>query len=1346
MPDPVSRRGVDVTEAAFTAPFSTPIFPYGIGGLDLNSAIDKIAPGNYARLTNAYSTPFEPRALTARPGQQPLATAGTMIHSIVRMDDPQTNSFTRVWGVDTNLFLGASGALTQIDSGYSGEPLCLLPHRPTLSGDPWTFIADAQRMRKVREDGLTLEIGLAAPTFPAAAALGDEQQTLIASFLSGSDTAGTLWTGNRGFDYSAPPNQTDPPMADAGLGGSTFTPQPGATILSAGNGYFSFWGVAKTLNLNRVGGLPASDDDIMHLLIQFGNPALVAECRLYAVCSATFSPSVLPGTSGAANQDFYVKSFRPSDFSAFVGAGASQIDTAEVARTRQIRQQALTDLSVTKGFAQVRDPKARLALLGKLETIIRRSDAFLAQYDPERNQSAEAGGANSPFEFGVIGSPLRRGDWKRYGNTTGRDWGTVTGLIVYLQSTPTADSAAAGSNLLIFVTLHDWYLTGGSGPDTIQPDSQSYDYRFTHYDPRTGAESNPSPLMETTNFMDSLRREIVVTPQAYGDGAIRQRVYRRGGALTDNWYFEGVTDSDGGVFSDRLNDEELSAAGTVEIDHYQPVPTVNDAGETVLAQPVPMLFGPYNGQLFALGDPYRPGHVYASLPGEPDHWPPDLVHEVCAPSEELLAGFLYGGQPYVFSRERLYVIYPNIAGVAGMSSAPTECRIGLAGRWAYCVGAGAIWAVSAIGGGVFKSGGGAPEDVSGPIKPLFRGQRVNGYAPIDLSVETMIRLEVWHEELYFTYQDTDGNARTLVLQILTGLWRAYTWGRPLATIYADGGDGTQLLLGGQSTGAAYTHEGMDDDGDDIQVDVRTGAQDFGRPREDKLFGDQILDVDSDGAVIHLQNYLNNETVVNASQPLTAPAGRNRAIFDSFGPSPQKARNLSTHLSWLTGIARPILYFLGTSITVQPDLTINRVTTWDDLGHPDEKYVIGVTFDCDTGGVARTIIIERDYQGVISEVATLSVTANGRHKVAFSWAGVQANQIRIRPNDDCLAWILYRADWIWFPEPPRIAGWDIHFEADGDKYYTGLDLYCDTGGAQKTIVVTVDNQTLSDPATGLPYWTIQTIGRQWIHLTLPTGRGHVFHFASTDANLGILYTHKWYTDPEPSEQANWNQNFSILGTRADKWLKAVIFECDTFGVDKTVRIEVDGTLAATLTVNTQGRKVVQLALPEQKLGRVWRMIPSDSNPSRLYSAQPIFDEEPFQLTRWETQETNHAVPGFQSLIEAQVTLKSTTPVTLTVITHVNQLGTTVTDTYEIPSTGGVKQMRFVPFKARKGCLFKYLFTSDLGVHLYQEESHVIIQPFDGGSPVIRHPWGNSDLTVPTRSMTGAVGAAEAPGGG
>jgi hypothetical protein len=1692
MPEQQSQRGGAVASAGVeAAPFETQLIRCGQGGLNLKDSLDALE--GWSRLTNLdHENNGE---MQGRAGQTSFATGGSVHHSVRKLRDPQAGSTTRVWGIDTDLYIGASGVLSLIDSGYSGDPLTLVPHRPPLSGDPWMFVADRTRLRKVRADGLDLPIGLPAPGAAVTTALGTELQRSICAFDSSDGSQAASWVPTAGKDKNGhPPGLGTATDVGGPLGGSAVdfrTNVTGSTIDSA---YDSWWGLAasRTLVTLDPGGVAASDDDYFHLWMKTSHPQLIQEVRIYFVVSAVFDPAVLPGTAvaaGGANADAYVKGFRQHDFAQFIQAAQTQIAAAETARVNALRDRDLRDRRIVDTRASWADVRAAI--------------------DPERSASIQIGsGAHQWFELGTVGLAVRRGDFQRIGHTGGRDWSTVTGIIVYVKTDITDTERD------VAFTMDDSYLTGGRGPDTGEPGNQQYDYRCTHYDPRTGAEGNGSPEQVTASRIDSLRRRVVVTPAAgFGDGAVRQRFYRRGGTLFTNWFFLGANSSDGGAFNDDLADDAISAAGSLPIDHFQPVPTVNDAGTTVLAQPLPALWGPIEGMLMGCGDPYRPGHVYFCLPGAPDHWSSSGNVEVCPPSEELMHGGLLGHQAFVFSRAGLYMLYPNLSGTVGaVSAAPTLCKRGLFSRWGFVVGPGGVYFVSEDG--IFLSAGGPEEWISRDIDPLFRGEIKNGYQPVNKAAPNSIRLTIWENKLYFQYQASNGSRHTFVYSTLHKFWRHYAFGRAPSGL--QGQDEDDLLIGAASGGATYTHTGTSDDGVAIAAQARTGAFTGGR-REEKLFGDLIVDAIRRGVSLSVTNYLNEETVANAVQTITEGTGRQRYLLDGFGASPQKAHSISTDLAWSTLGISPVVYQLGYAITLQPEITANRVTHWDDLGHPDEKWVTGITFDVDTGNVARTILIERDFAGVRSTVDTLTVTTNGRHKVAFSWLAVPAHMVRVRPNDDCRFWMLYRADWIWQPEPPRTSKWDLHFENAWDQYYTGLDLYCDTGGLQKDLRVTVDEQVLTNPGTGLTTFPVTATGRRVVHLTFTPGRGHVFRcfaidanegllyqhrwqvqdepseqanwnqnftvegtqkdkwlhgvllecdtfnivknvrveldgvlvttlsvqangrsslhfsfprvrgrvlrllpadgnpgrlyshawlldeqpeavaqwesleenlgdsyytgldvecdtlglaktlevfvdgtslgtfsvttttrrlahlsfgpgrghvyrFRSTDANPGHLYTHKWLAEPEPgeqtnwqqnftveqqlrdkwlkgiliecdtfgleksvrvevdgalhttlsitatgrqslqfswprirarvlrflptdanpgrlysrewlfdaepeqiarwdsneqllgdsyytgldlevdtsgavksvevyidqaligtysvsatgrrivhltfgpgwghvyrfraidanlgylyshhwqteaepSEQANWNQNFSIYGTRADKWLKAIIFECDTFGQNKQVQVEVDGTQAETLTVNANGRRVVQLALATQRLGRVWRMLPADGNPGRLYTAQPIFDEEPFQLTRWETQETNHGLPGWFAPLYGHLTLKSTAVVTLTLALQINQRGTTVTETYEIPSTGGVKVRHFQSFKTErggKGVLIKYTLTSPAAFYLYREETVIQIQPWGAAEPIGVQPFGNSGED-PTRGMVHTVLAAQRSGG-
>ena len=141
---------------------------------------------------------------------------------------------------------------------------------------------------------------------------------------------------------------------------------------------------------------------------------------------------------------------------------------------------------------------------------------------------------------------------------------------------------------------------------------------------------------------------------------------------------------------------------------------------------------------------------------------------------------------------------------------------------------------------------------------------------------------------------------------------------------------------------------------------------------------------------------------------------------------------------------------------------------------------------------------------------------------------------------------------------------------------------------------------------------------------------------------------------------------------------------------------------------------------------------------------VFDEEPLKLNRWETQETNHGVPGWFQILWGHVTHKSTEDITLTVTFQVNQeIGTTVTKTYVIPHSSGVKKRSFVSFEAVKGVLVKYLLTCPSAFWLYREETIINLQPWGGATTAVQ-PFGDDDLD-PTRPMKSAALAAVAPGG-
>src|ERR1019366_1240222 len=235
----------------------------------------------------------------------------------------------------------------------------------------------------------------------------------------------------------------------------------------------------------------------------------------------------------------------------------------------------------------------------------------------------------------------------------------------------------------------------------------------------------------------------------------------------------------------------------------------------------------------------------------------------------------------------------NLAGGDGITTSPTACKPGLAARWGFCDGAGGIFYVSRDG--IRVTQGGVSEILDDALWPLFHGQSVNGYAPIDFSVEAAIRLSIHDTDLWFLFQDTNGVRQSFIYSLAYRYWRTYAFAQAVVVAYSDEdtnentGTGALRLLFGSTNATAYQHSGYTDAGTAIPYSCRTGAWDFGRPRDEKLAGDLIVDADLQGATITVQTLLNVETVTNNAQTATGTAGRKRYTFDPFGTIPQHVR-------------------------------------------------------------------------------------------------------------------------------------------------------------------------------------------------------------------------------------------------------------------------------------------------------------------------------------------------------------------------------------------------------------------------------------------------------------------------
>jgi hypothetical protein len=112
-----------------------------------------------------------------------FALASASVNSARRLNDTTPagppSGFIIVSSAGSDLY--AQGA--QVVTGLSGKRTSLVPFRPNASVQPWMYVADDNKMLKVRSDGTTFKMGIKEPQVPASAVLSDfPQDALINPF------------------------------------------------------------------------------------------------------------------------------------------------------------------------------------------------------------------------------------------------------------------------------------------------------------------------------------------------------------------------------------------------------------------------------------------------------------------------------------------------------------------------------------------------------------------------------------------------------------------------------------------------------------------------------------------------------------------------------------------------------------------------------------------------------------------------------------------------------------------------------------------------------------------------------------------------------------------------------------------------------------------------------------------------------------------------------------------------------------------------------------------------------------------------------------------------------------
>lgn len=723
---------------------------------------------------------------------------------------------------------------------------------------------------------------------------------------------------------------------------------------STGNGYLAFNQGASGFNLSNISNHPLGPDDYMHLGLMIDKPDNITEIKLILDVDTNTTGSYA-ATDG--NQNAYYKSFRPNDLANVINQGATSDSARSAAITLQQQDAILTGLATNQNpaspFGAGQDstpadvPSVGLSVPPLPTNISSSSQLALgeSQYTEFRWKLAElvrigsaqainlsnvraiqiritftadciinfsnlwVGGGYGPdtvtnltpiiyryrYRSSATGAHSRPGPAMRSGLITARQQVVLTGVA---STDPQVDKIdwerLGGSNL-------EWHYLGTS------PNSSP-----TFTDEQLSAAILVNPPLSVDSFqpfpLSDVQRTLTVT--VAGTAVLRtggdtvNAAWARGTAVIINGQYTTLYATPVGSLMQVADSVGSGTSLTMEI----PEPILD-------GQPLPYIWGPFEDRVFACGNVLDVGSVYYTEFADPDSAPDTNRVEVCSPSEVLVHGCVYDGRSYVFSDSRMFALIPSFNAASKYNVVPVPNAKGLWAPYALTVGP-KIWYLA--NDGIYESSGGNIEKISMDLDPIFPngdrvGYAVNGLYPVKMGAAgggseiTYLRLTYHNGELFFDYRDCHDDVHTLCYDIASKAWYLYDYFvgastttkvifHTTETSFEDNDAQTKLVIG-TDIGKLYKCDGNGSGVESIPCTIRTPALDVGDSRAKKIYGDIVMDMNTDGVSVTCTPYINNyntaltgKTYINLIRTITDPIDLSAGVG-------QFARNLGLEITW-----------------------------------------------------------------------------------------------------------------------------------------------------------------------------------------------------------------------------------------------------------------------------------------------------------------------------------------------------------------------------------------------------------------------------------------------------------------
>ena len=590
-------------------PDRTP-FKLTLRGINLVDLVDQLPPGDYPYCNNIRSLSQD--GVESRPGQDPVFPAAMpdlAVHSIRSLTDITSPAplYELLIGAGTNLYgqLGAAQPVL-IDSGYSGNPLSLVPYRPDQSPDPRMYVANDLRMSRINTTtGVRDNVGIAPPNVPPSAEVTSNLHAVISSDVAASWSA----TGIAGSITSQTRVSTNIAqiLYDTGTTGfATISPastdnhwlQPGARLVLAGGPDTSTVlevhpAISSTTIDNIVYDSGATGDCTMVLVgLSKGiarNSLIVIAGEVIRVLSVTPSPDgsyslrcSTVGSYAAGNAVTGLVSFRMvTSVNYAIGTTLTALAVQFILTTGAtfvggIKMPRVVDLSsIRPGIPLQLDDYIHISINANTPSNITSGRLLLDvdstlndftkeyyQYEFTSTAFTDAGSSQWVELF------VRVSDFTKIGSDYTRTFANVQEIGVEL--TVTGNTT---------VQIAAWWAGGGYGPDVIPGSPVGLIYRYRYRDSRTGAKSVPGAATRYELFPQRQQVTVLVYPSTdtQVDSIDIERLdplLQAPAPATASFTYVGTVPNALTLFNDNLSATAISSNPSLETNVFQPFPVL----------------------------------------------------------------------------------------------------------------------------------------------------------------------------------------------------------------------------------------------------------------------------------------------------------------------------------------------------------------------------------------------------------------------------------------------------------------------------------------------------------------------------------------------------------------------------------------------------------------------------------------------------------------------------------------------------------------------------------------------------------------------------------------------------